>query len=793
MTAMMVEAALRGLVLALIVGLGLSALRVRNVPARKAAWTLVLLASLAMPFLMRWPSAAGLPARLAWTLPLRTRPAAASVAVTPQVQSVVREILPAPIARQTAPARETSLPETSTALAQDPLPAPTATVSAAPQTQAVSRRAFPWPPVERVIVWTYLAVSGILLLRLLMGVAAALRLWASAAPVPPLDVPEEGVRASSRIASPVTIGSGVVLPADYSQWDRRKLRMVLAHEKSHVRQMDFYLQLLAGIYAALFWFSPLGWWLRRTLSSLGEAIGDRAGMDAAATRAGYAQVVLEFAAMPHKQLPGVAMARSGNLSRRVESMLNEHVFRSAFAEGRRRAVASLLLIPAALFAVTALVRVPTAAAQVAPTAQQTPPAAQPTNPQPSPAQTPTTGQSNPPESQVTSTAPAAPDQQAPPAAATPPSAPAPAPGAPDGVPAPMPAPPAMAPMPPAPTAAPGKPSADLMPPPPDGGIGIGDSMGEGQSSDQMSADSRSQSQAGNGYAYSRSANGDSWAVVKGGDTSLTFSGEFNDGRQAEIEKARKAANGAPFLWFRHGGKSYIVTDPAIVARVEAMVRPIEDLGQRPSLLGQTEANLGKKQQDLTQAAQEASRLSSADAARMMAEIQAESKAAQADWNARAKADVDAELKAVQSELGPAKLAALEDQLKSVQAEVTPEKMAEVQARVQEAMKQINSAEMAGVQARLKAAEDSWNAQSVAELQAQMADLQAKLNAMQAKLAAHRGDLGREMGRFGEDRANLGEDLGAVEAEQGRFAEKMDREMSTVIGQSLANGKARPVQ
>ena len=36
--------------------------------------------------------------------------------------------------------------------------------------------------------------------------------------------------------------------------------------------------------AALFWFSPLGWWLKRKLSDLGEAISDRAGLEEAASR-----------------------------------------------------------------------------------------------------------------------------------------------------------------------------------------------------------------------------------------------------------------------------------------------------------------------------------------------------------------------------------------------------------------------------------------------------------------------------------------------------------------------------
>ena len=88
------------------------------------------------------------------------------------------------------------------------------------------------------------------------------------------------MRSSAAISSPVTIGSFVVLPADYRTWDSEKLRIVLAHERSHIRQGDFYLQALAGLYAAIVWFSPLGWWLKRQLSDLAEAISDRSGLEA---------------------------------------------------------------------------------------------------------------------------------------------------------------------------------------------------------------------------------------------------------------------------------------------------------------------------------------------------------------------------------------------------------------------------------------------------------------------------------------------------------------------------------
>ena len=93
-----------------------------------------------------------------------------------------------------------------------------------------------------------------------------------------LDLPDSiQVRWSKRIGSPVNIGSGILLPADYAEWDEEKLRVVVAHERSHIAQRDFYLQMIAGLYASLTWFSPLGWWLKRKLSELGEAISDRAG------------------------------------------------------------------------------------------------------------------------------------------------------------------------------------------------------------------------------------------------------------------------------------------------------------------------------------------------------------------------------------------------------------------------------------------------------------------------------------------------------------------------------------
>jgi beta-lactamase regulating signal transducer with metallopeptidase domain len=248
-----------------------------------------------------------------------------------------------------------------------------------------------WLPLVTAanVAWlVYLLVSAALLLRLTYGALSAVLLWLSAQPVAPDALPHSyganlKLRRSREISSPLTIGSGVLLPEDFCAWDARKLRIVLAHERSHVRQGDFYLQLLAGIYTAIFWFSPLGWWLKRKLSGLSETISDRAGLREAASRSSYAQILIEFAVAPrstyaHSPFGGVAMARPSHLTERIEKLLNESSFHHAFAGSRGRVLAAVLLVPTALIGATALVRVEAAAKPAPHPAASALAAAQPT-------------------------------------------------------------------------------------------------------------------------------------------------------------------------------------------------------------------------------------------------------------------------------------------------------------------------------------------------------------------------------------------------------------------------------
>jgi hypothetical protein len=211
--------------------------------------------------------------------------------------------------------------------------------------------------VLTLAVFGYCAVAAVLSLRLCAGVGFALRLRNQAERVVfPFD-PELDVRSSSRIATPVTIGSSVLLPSGYVSWDEATLRIVLTHERAHVRQADFYVHALAGLHCALFWFNPFSWWLQRQLADLGEALSDCAAVEQAESRASYAETLLTFATRARWPLTGVAMASAGNLAPRIERLLSDKGFERSFAVRHRLPYVAAGVVIMAMVASTSMTRV----------------------------------------------------------------------------------------------------------------------------------------------------------------------------------------------------------------------------------------------------------------------------------------------------------------------------------------------------------------------------------------------------------------------------------------------------
>jgi hypothetical protein len=703
-TTVLVDAALRSLLVAGAVWAGLRILRVHNVLAQKAAWGLMLSGAMLMPLLAPWaarqawlPSGATvlLPAR-SWFMTTKaaeemlhernsTSPTSKNAAsLGPQFRA--EPLIPAVTIQPTAPLG-------------DRFPSPLISTSRAhgsSYSEPAERRTW----VRGLNFFTglealYVLVCAVLLLRIQYGLGSALMLWLEADPISIEAGPEWAaglrLRASRGVASPVTIGSGIVLPKDYTDWDMEKLRIVLAHERSHVRQCDFYLQICAGLYAALFWFSPLGWWLRRTLSELSEAISDRAGLNEANSRASYAQILLEFAALPRTKFPhqsqiGVAMARPGSLTHRIERLLNDSSFRQAFAGGRRRMLVAILLVPVALFAATVLIRVE-ASAQT--TQAPAPPSAPVPDPAPAAQQSPEADTASPaavPEPQPA--APSAISPVAPVAPIAPPSAVVPASSlAPVG------------------RIAPEAPIAPIS-----SHAGNMVIVGPGQMLVQSNSGSNSNSNVtisrgssysmGKGYAYSYSSNGDSYAVVSGKDQHIHFSGEWHDGPGTEIDKARRMAHG-DFLWFTHNGKSYILDDQATVGKIEEMYKPMEELGRQQEELGKKQEELGRQQEALGKQQEEAS-VPTPDIAKEMAELNAA--------------------------------------------------VAKLQAQKGGTVSQDQIGDLEG---------------KIGDLQGKLGEIQGEIGAKQGRFGAQQGELGRKQGELGEQQGRLGQEQGRIAQETDR--------------------------
>jgi hypothetical protein len=281
MIATLAEAALRSFVLGGVVWFGLNLFRVRNPHLHMTAWVVVLLASLAMPFVMHWP-----------TLTIDRLPVAGPVP---------DELWPADVLLS-----EMSQP----ALPIAPGPA------AAPPAASVA--AINWWLLATIV---YAGVAGLLLLRLVIGLGLTWRLARAAKPMKSLQMIDADVRVSRDVGGPVTFGSTILVPPQFSAWDAKKRLAVLAHEGAHVANRDFYVLLLASLNRAVFWFSPFSWWQLARLAELAEIISDVQAIEVIDDRLSYAEILLDVATGVKPRPVELAMARASTVRARVERII----------------------------------------------------------------------------------------------------------------------------------------------------------------------------------------------------------------------------------------------------------------------------------------------------------------------------------------------------------------------------------------------------------------------------------------------------------------------------------------
>jgi beta-lactamase regulating signal transducer with metallopeptidase domain len=328
MVELLVESALRSLALGGIVWLGLALLRVRNPHAHMTAWTVVLIASLAMPLLVH---------RLTLTIPVAPPSSPAVAALTSALSSPPADVVsppaqPAPSSVVSPPAEAATAPPTLTPAIVDP-----------PRASPVPNRSvsFDW---RSFVTGIYALVAGVLLLRLFTGLVLTWRMARAARPIHESWTGGADVRVSDAVGVPVTFGSTVLLPTEYARWSPVKRGAVLSHEGSHVAHGDFYVLLLAATNRAVFWFNPFAWWQLVRLAELAEIISDDAALEMLEDRPSYADILLEVASNIQRAPAAIAMARACTVRQRIERIL-AGAAAPARMDRRKRALIAAVLAP----------------------------------------------------------------------------------------------------------------------------------------------------------------------------------------------------------------------------------------------------------------------------------------------------------------------------------------------------------------------------------------------------------------------------------------------------------------
>jgi beta-lactamase regulating signal transducer with metallopeptidase domain len=725
------QPAARSLAFACVAGLVVAAFRVRSVALRLAIWRTVLVVALAMPLLgLLLPPLPVFVPLAAKFVPAK-RPAE-EIAPAPDVHS--RPISVNRVARSSS----TKLGAfTYTGKAQD---APQS--ADAPATSAQPRRPFPWLAASAAI---YFAVAILMLMRLALGVILGRRLERESQLIENsralarlhFFAQASGLRAappclaeSELLSVPVTFGvrrPAILLPSGWREWEPAELDAVLAHEISHVARRDALAERLSLLHRAMFWFSPLSWWLARHLADLAEEASDDAALAAGADRTRYAETLLGFfaaleAAPGRVWWQGVSMATAGQAEKRVDRILEWKG--SVAMRLKKPIVIAYMLCAIPVVCLIAAFR-PTIINLHSDASQQSAP--QTTEPPAPPAQ-------------QSAQSPAAPAPVAAPANAPQPSA------APSAAPAAD------------PSAAPE--SAPLAPLAPEVRVRavvtpmvsldpvvsvhtivtplVMSNVKPLVMPDVKATVSVAPIVTVRPFVQTTTTNrsfigendGEEFTIVTGNFAVSVSSNNFtvsSDGNSDVANSLRRSFSG-DFIWFIHDGKAYIIRDPATIKQAMDFFTPTQELGRQQEALGKQQEALGAQQEALG-----------------------------------------------------AKQEALGEQMERVRVRI-PDLTAELQ-KLEAELKKMGQD---GTQDDLGRIQEK-----IGEIQSRIGDLQSKAGEEQAKLGEKQGALGEEQGKLGEQQGKLGEMQGKLGEQQEAASHKASHEMKKLLDQAIASGLAKP--
>jgi TonB family protein len=137
---------------------------------------------------------------------------------------------------------------------------------------------------------------------------------------------------SNELRVPMTCGilrPRILLPTEAEQWSSSRLQAVLLHERAHIRRRDLAAQVVAHLVAAVWWFQPLVWIMRRRLRLESEFACDAEAIRSGFRSSDYASELLAVAQSVSRDWrmssSALAMVRSSDLEDRVRAVLRPSI------------------------------------------------------------------------------------------------------------------------------------------------------------------------------------------------------------------------------------------------------------------------------------------------------------------------------------------------------------------------------------------------------------------------------------------------------------------------------------
>jgi beta-lactamase regulating signal transducer with metallopeptidase domain/predicted nucleic acid-binding Zn-ribbon protein len=248
-------------------------------------------------------------------------------------------------------------------------------------------------------------------------------------------------------------------------------------------------------------------------------------------------------------------------------------------------------------------------------------------------------------------------------------------------------------------------------------------------------------------AKATESHGDAYALVRADRDGMTMSGDTRD--IPRIESARKKVHG-DFIWVRHDGRTYVVQDPAILAKAidvwkttEPIEKQMQALEERMKVPEQRMEELGKQMEEL------GSDRSPANVAMEKFDAQMET--------------LDRQIEAISSRI-----------------ETVGDKMEDAKAAERETLQR----EMEALQAKM------------APLTAQMEKLSAQMEQQGKQIEAAQAPiekLGKQMEEESKPMEALGKQMEALGKQEEQIAHEADRKIHALLEEAMRAGKATPTE